>query len=105
MLTSIGSFNSSLTKNIRNIIVLPPTNIAATNVTASDVTINFTPPSGTIIGYIASTNDGAQGSGTTSPITISGLANNTTYTVTVVSYNLYGKSIASTSVSFTTLVP
>ena len=105
MLTSIGSFNSALTKNSRNVIVLPPTNITATNVTASSVTINFTPASGTITGYIASTNDGAQGSGTTSPITITGLANNTTYTVTVVSYNLYDKSIASTSVSFTTLVP
>ena len=105
MLTTIGSFNSTLTKNIRNIIILPPTNITATNVTASSVTINFTPSSGTITGYIATTNDGAQGSGTTTPITISGLANSTTYTVTVISYNLFGKSIASTSVSFTTLVP
>ena len=105
MLTTIGSFNSTLTKNIRNIIILPPTNITATNITASSVTINFTPSSGTITGYIATTNDGAQGSGTTTPITISGLANSTTYTVTVISYNLFGKSIASTSVSFTTLVP
>lgn len=105
MLTSIGSFNSALTKNSRNVIVLPPTNITASNITASSVTINFTPASGTVTGYIASTNDGAQGSGTTSPITITGLANNTTYTVTVVSYNLTYFSVASTSVSFTTLIP
>ena len=105
MLTSISSFNSTLTKSSRNIIILPPTNITATNITASSVTINFTPPSGTITSYIATTNDGAQGSGTTSPITISGLANNTTYTVTIVSYNLTYYSTASTSVSFTTLIP
>ena len=105
MLTSISSFNSAITKNAGTIIILPPTNITATNVTSTTATINFTPSSGTITGYIATTNDGAQGSGTTSPITITGLANNVTYTVTVVAYNLFGNSKASASVSFTTLIP
>jgi hypothetical protein len=105
MLTTLGSFSSAFNKNTGNIIILPPTNITATNVTASSVTINFTPASGAITGYIATTNDGAQGSGTTSPITINGLANNTTYTVTVVSYALLNYSTASTSVSFTTVIP
>jgi len=105
MLTSVSSFSSVISKNVSNIVILPPTNITATNVTSTSATINFTPSSGTIVGYIATTNNGAQGSGTTSPITISGLANNTTYTVTVVSYNTYSYSKASTSVSFTTSVP
>ena len=105
MLTSLGSFSSALNKTTSNILILPPTNITATNVTSTGVTINFTPSSGAITGYIATTNNGAQGSGTTSPITISGLANNTTYTVTVVAYALLGFSKASASVSFTTVVP
>ena len=102
MLTSFGSFHSTIAKNGGNAVPLPPTNLIVSNVTSGTVTISFTPSPGTIIGYIATTNNGAQGTGVSSPITISGLGANTTFTVTVVAFNLNGTSNRSSSVTVTT---
>ena len=79
-----------------------PTNLAVTATTGSSVTVSFTAPTGVINGYIVSTSAGAQATGTSSPITINGLASSTTYTISAVSVNYNGTSAASSSINGTT---
>ena len=83
----------------------PPTALSyqASSVTANQIGISFTAPSGTgaIIGYVPSSGGGT---GTTSPFTVTGLTSNTSYIITLRAKNASGNSIVSTnSVSKLTL--
>jgi len=83
----------------------PPTALtySATNLSTSSFSIAFTAPSGTgiITGYIPSTGGGT---GTTSPFTVTGLASNTSYTITLRAKNASGNSaVSATSVTKLTL--
>ena len=104
MLSTFGSFTSTISKSF-NLTPPTPTNITVVSTTSSSVTLSFTPPTGIsgITGYIATTTTGAQGSSTSSPITISGLGAGTTYTITIVTVNLSGISKPSSSINATTL--
>lgn len=77
-----------------------PTGIVASAGEAS-ASISFTAPTNTggspITGYVITASDGTIASGTTSPITITGLSNNTAYTFTVKAVNANGSSVASAS--------
>lgn len=79
-----------------------PTEIfAVAGQTNGSAVISFTAPtntgSGAITGYtVTSTPGNIVATGTASPINISGLSNNTTYTFTVTATNQYGQSISST---------
>lgn len=82
-----------------------PTTVTAT-ATNGGATVNFTAPQFTGGGTIGSYTVTAQPGGITvtdvqSPITLSGLSNGTTYTVTVVANNEYGPGAASTAVTVT----
>ena len=82
--------------------------IGTPSVGSAQADIAFTAPSdvGTsaITEYVATTNDGIGATGTSSPITITGLTNNTSYTARVYAKNAYGTSAASeASASFTPL--
>jgi len=76
----------------------PPTGISAEAGDAA-ISISFTAPTdvGTsaITGFVATTDDGNGGTGTSSPITISSLTNGTAYTARVYAINAYGTSAAS----------
>ena len=83
----------------------PPTALtySATNLTTSSFSIAFTAPSGTgiITGYVPSSGGGT---GTTSPFTVTGLASNTSYTITLRAKNASGNSaVSATSVTKLTL--
>ena len=88
----------------------PPTNVAATAVSASVVT--FSAPSvvggGAITSYVASATPASGAtvsvSGSASPLTFSGLVVGTVYTVQVTAFNTFGPSAPSTGVSITPLV-
>ena len=97
---SVTSIASSLV--ITNSGPSPPTNLTLVSTTSSSVTISFTPPTGFITGYIASTSNGYQGTSTSSPITISGLGATTTYTISIVAVNYSGSSLASSTINATT---
>jgi len=79
------------------------------SVTLSDhgqVSVAFTAPTDTgtsaITGFVATTNDGIGATGSSSPITITGLTNGTSYTARVYAANAFGTSAASVaSASFT----
>jgi chitodextrinase len=104
MLSTFGSFTSTIAKSFNSEPQIP-TNLAVVSTTSSSVTLSFSPPIVTtgITGYIATTTTGAQGSNTSSPITISGLGAGTTYTITIVTVNLTGISKPSSSINATTL--
>ena len=85
-----------------NMLPNPPTNLALVSTSASNAVISFTPPIGNPLGYIATTNTGIQGTSTSSPITINGLTELTSYTATIISVGTKGNSISSSSISFTT---
>lgn len=89
-----------------------PTIGTATSVSATSVSITFTAPSvvggGAITGYIATarrTSDGTNvnATGSSSPITITGLVTGAAYTVTVVAVNSFGPSVS--SVASNSVVP
>ena len=72
----------------------------------TQATITFTPPTVTggsaITGYTATCNPGAiAASGAGSPVTVTGLTNNTTYTCSVQARNIAGLGLASATVSVT----
>ena len=78
----------------------------ATVLDANSVSVGFTPPSGVITGYIVTSSpDGLIGTGTSSPIIVSGLSGNTSYTFTVTASNSSGTSISSDSSSSVTTIP
>jgi uncharacterized repeat protein (TIGR02543 family) len=77
-----------------------PTGVVASAGDAS-ASVSFTAPTNTggsaITGYVVTASDGTTASGTTSPITITGLSNDTAYTFTVKAVNANGDSVASAS--------
>jgi uncharacterized repeat protein (TIGR02543 family) len=82
-----------------------PTGVVASAGDAS-ASVSFTAPTNTggsaITGYVVTASDGTTASGTTSPITITGLSNDTAYTFTVKAVNANGDSVASASSSSAT---
>ena len=77
----------------------PPINCIATVSGSTIVSVAFTAPSGTgtITGYIVTSNLGDISTGTSSPINVIGLTANTSYTFTVSATNSGGTSFASSS--------
>jgi uncharacterized repeat protein (TIGR02543 family) len=75
-----------------------PTSVVASADDAS-ASISFTPPTNnggsSITGYVVTASDGTIASGTSSPIRITGLTNETAYTFTVKATNANGDSVAS----------
>ena len=76
----------------------PPTGVTASS-GDTQLSVSFTAPTDTgtsaITGFVATTNDGIGATGTSSPITITGLTNGTSYTTRVYAINAYGTSAAS----------
>jgi len=82
-----------------NTILGAPTNVSAIPGNAS-ATITFTAPGGgsTITGYtVTSIPGGLTGTGSASPITVTGLTNGTAYTFTVIATNVNGSSSPSSA--------
>jgi uncharacterized repeat protein (TIGR02543 family) len=77
-----------------------PTSVVASAGDAS-VSISFTAPAidggSSITGYVVTASDGTTASGTSSPIRITGLTNETAYTFTVKATNANGDSVASSA--------
>ena len=86
-----------------------PTSVSASG-GDTQATVSFTAPSdvggSAITGYVATSNDGIGATGTSSPITVTGLTNDTSYTFNVWAINAFGWSVASdASESVTPAVP
>lgn len=81
-----------------------PTAVTATVVSSTSVSVAFTPPAGTVTSYTVTSTPGSfTGTGSASPITVTGLTASTAYTFTVTATNSNGTSPASTaSTSVTT---
>ena len=97
-----GSSSSSIASS--SVITKPeaPTIGSSTVLSSTSVSVAFTPPTGTgtIIGYTVTSSPGdIIATGTSSPITVSGLTANTAYSFSVTATNSSGTSIASSSVS------
>ena len=97
-----GSSSSSIASS--SVITKPeaPTIGSSTVLSSTSVSVAFTPPTGTgtITGYTVTSSPGSIiATGTSSPITVSGLTANTAYTFSVTATNSGGTSIASSSVS------
>jgi len=92
--TSSGTSGSVVPAGVPGV----PTSISATGGNG-DATITFIAPSNNggaaIIRYTVTSNDGHTATGGSSPITLTGLTNGTTYTFTVTATNSYGTSTAS----------
>ena len=95
---SAGTSSSSLSSLVTT-IPEPPINCIATVSGSTIVSVAFTAPSGTgtITGYIVTSNLGDMSTGTSSPINVIGLTPNTSYTFTVSATNSAGTSFASSS--------
>jgi hypothetical protein len=110
---SIGdSVASSASNSITTPSTLPePPNNILSMPGIGEASVSFTPPvnnSGSVITLytVTSSPGGFTGSGTSSPIVVLNLSNNTSYTFTVVSTNSVGDSVASSpSNSITTTTP
>lgn len=93
-----------------NTVPEPPTNISAVGGNG-EATVTFTPPvnnggSAITLYTVISSPGGFTATGTSSPIVVAYLSNNTSYTFTVVSTNSVGDSVASSaSNSITTTTP
>ena len=81
-----------------------PTIGIATMFSTDSIMVYFTPPSGSgeITNYIVTSNLGDMATGTTSPINISGLTSNTSYTFNVTATNSGGTSTTSNTSNFAT---
>ena len=80
----------------------PPTIGTASSAISQNATVTFTPPifygGSAIIDYTVTSNPGGfTATGTTSPITVTGLTNGTSYTFSVVARNIVGNSVASSN--------
>jgi hypothetical protein len=99
-----GSNNGPTVYSASNIslygVPVAPTISSTANLNAS-ANIYFCAPTcnggSTITNYTATSNTGVSSSGTTSPITVTGLTNCVPYTFTVVAYNQYGRGARSAS--------
>ena len=98
---------STVSSSITTSAPSAPTGISASRLTNTSASIAFTPPSGIVTSYTVTSNPGSiTGTGSSSPITVSGLSTGTTYTFTVTATNAAGTSPASTvSSSITTSAP
>jgi len=81
-----------------------PTSVVATVASSTSASVSFTAPSGTVTSYTVTSSPGSiTATGSSSPITVSGLTAATAYTFTVTATNSIGISPASTpSTSVTT---
>ena len=74
----------------------------------AQVTVSFTAPTNnggsSVTGYTVTASDGSTISGTTSPLTITGLTNGTAYTFTIKATNINGDSVASSASASSTPV-
>ena len=96
--TATNSMGTSALSNISNTVTTPPDSPTINTVSiisSTSVSVNFNPPtgSGTIISYIVTSSPGGiTGRGTSSPIIVSRLTSNTSYTFTVTAINSGGSS-------------
>jgi uncharacterized protein (TIGR02145 family) len=102
--------SSSVTPAVPNTVPGPPTAVVATagNASASVAFVAPTNNGGSVVtGYTVTSNPGSFiGTGTTSPINVTGLTNGTAYTFTIVATNAVGNSVASAaSTAVTPVVP
>ena len=104
-LTATNASGTSGSSSVLSVLTLPspPTALTFVSATSSSATIQFTAPTGTgtITGYSPST---GTGSGTATAYTISGLASNTSYSLSLTATNSVGTSNSSSSISITTLL-
>jgi hypothetical protein len=103
-----NAFTSYLSSGTSLFLPIPdaPTIGLATSSGYGTVSVTFTAPYGKVTSYtVTSSPGGFTGSGTTSPITVSGLTANTAYTFTVTATNTGGTSPSSTGTpSVTTML-
>jgi hypothetical protein len=99
---SLSIVENLVFKNIGGLMVIEaqltynsPTGLKQTTTTSTSITIEFTPPLGTITTYSAVINDVIKSTSLGSPITITGLNSGTEYNVTIISRDSNGKSIPS----------
>ena len=100
MVSATNIFGSASSCESSLVITKPnsPTIDSISVLSSTEVSVCFTPPSGTgiITSYtIISSPEGLIGTGTSSPITVSGLSSNTEYTFTAVATNSGGISVSS----------
>lgn len=105
--SSGNSLSSSASNSVTAQVIAPnpPTGVTA-SMTVNSATISFTAPSfnggGTITSYTATSSGGQTATGSSSPLTITGLSPSTAYTFTVTATNSAGTSSASSAGSGTT---
>lgn len=107
-LVSIGVFRQSVPSQAFSILTIPnATLIGTATVSGTTASVPFTAPSGlgTITGYTVTSSPGnITSTGTTSPISVSGLTAGTSYTFTINATNLSGKSVESAASNSITAV-
>ena len=87
------------------IVGLPPSDVTATAASATTASISFTPSDNVTSYTVTSSPDGFTGTGTSSPIVVSGLTANTSYTFTVTSsYGSYTTPSSEASNSIQTYI-
>lgn len=103
---SFGTFSTfqSFEHNSNNVVNISPnapTNVSATTLTASSVSVAFTPSTiGTgIITYTVISSGSSIGSGTSSPIIVTGLSSSTIYIISVTATNSAGTSFSPTIIN------
>ncbi|MDO7875263.1 T9SS type A sorting domain-containing protein [Hymenobacter sp. ASUV-10] len=111
---SVAGFGSNDVENTFTICVSTPNgcstpnNVAATNVTTTTASVNFTPASGAVtytVTYTAAGGTAQTATGNTTPIALTGLAPATTYSLTVASNCGGGQTSTSAASTFTTATP